>query len=134
MAKNTYGTGCFLLQNTGVEPIQSKFGLLTTVGYKLGKDAPAHFALEGSISVAGSLLRWLRDNLGELFFNRHLEKTVSDQITVIRFKTFFLQRIIFPYGYEDPAISFCVQQCVPIRSGFLGFWDPFQNFQVLSSQ
>ena len=64
MAKNTYGTGCFLLQNTGTEAIQSNFGLLTTVAYKLGKDAPTHFALEGSIAVAGQLLRWLRDNLG----------------------------------------------------------------------
>ena len=67
MAKNTYGTGCFLLQNTGTEAIQSKFGLLTTVAYKLGPDAPTHFALEGSIAVAGSLLRWLRDNLGNFF-------------------------------------------------------------------
>jgi len=64
MAKNTYGTGCFLLQNTGTEAIQSKYGLLTTVAYKLGPNAPTHFALEGSIAVAGSLLRWLRDNLG----------------------------------------------------------------------
>ena len=67
MAKNTYGTGCFLLQNIGPEPIQSNYGLLTTVAYKLGKDAPTHFALEGSIAVAGSLLRWLRDNLGKVY-------------------------------------------------------------------
>ena len=67
MAKNTYGTGCFLLQNIGPEPIQSNYGLLTTVAYKLGKDAPTHFALEGSIAVAGSLLRWLRDNLGMIY-------------------------------------------------------------------
>lgn len=64
MAKNTYGSGCFLLQNTGTDAIQSEFGLLTTVAYKLGKDAPTHFALEGSIAAAGIALRWLRDNLG----------------------------------------------------------------------
>jgi glycerol kinase len=62
-AKNTYGTGCFLIFNTGEEIVHSKNGLLTTVGYKLG-DAPTHYALEGSIAVTGSLIQWLRDNLG----------------------------------------------------------------------
>jgi len=62
-AKNTYGTGNFMLLNTGTEPIQSKNGLLTTVCYKIG-DAPAVYALEGSIAVTGSLVQWLRDNLG----------------------------------------------------------------------
>ncbi|WP_285724601.1 glycerol kinase GlpK [Psychromicrobium xiongbiense] len=62
-AKNTYGTGCFLIFNTGEEMVHSQNGLLTTVGYKLGT-APAHYALEGSIAVAGSLIQWLRDNLG----------------------------------------------------------------------
>lgn len=62
-AKNTYGTGCFLIFNTGEEIVHSKNGLLTTVGYKLG-DAPTHYALEGSIAVAGSLIQWLRDTLG----------------------------------------------------------------------
>jgi len=62
-AKNTYGTGCFLLMNTGEEPIQSKYGLITTVAYKLG-DEPARYALEGSIAVTGALVQWLRDNLG----------------------------------------------------------------------
>jgi glycerol kinase len=62
-AKNTYGTGCFLLLNTGKKPVQSHHGLLTTVAYKLG-DAPAHYALEGSIAVTGALVQWLRDNLG----------------------------------------------------------------------
>jgi glycerol kinase len=61
-AKNTYGTGCFLLMNTGQTPIVSTAGLLTTVAYKLG-DAPAHYALEGSIAVTGALVQWLRDNL-----------------------------------------------------------------------
>jgi glycerol kinase len=62
-AKNTYGTGCFMLLNTGAQPVISKNGLLTTLGYKLG-DAPAVYALEGSIAIAGALVQWLRDNLG----------------------------------------------------------------------
>lgn len=62
-AKNTYGTGNFLIFNTGEDIIHSRNGLLTTVAYKLG-DQPAHFALEGSIAVTGSLIQWLRDNLG----------------------------------------------------------------------
>ena len=62
MAKNTYGTGCFMLMNTGEEAIFSENGLLTTVCYKIG-DQPTVYALEGSIAVAGSLVQWLRDNL-----------------------------------------------------------------------
>ena len=62
-AKNTYGTGNFLIFNTGEEIVHSKNGLLTTVGYKIG-DGPTHYALEGSIAVTGSLIQWLRDNLG----------------------------------------------------------------------
>jgi glycerol kinase len=62
-AKNTYGTGCFLLMNTGEQPVQSKHGLLTTVAFKFGSK-PAHYALEGSIAITGALVQWLRDNLG----------------------------------------------------------------------
>lgn len=62
-AKNTYGTGCFLLMNTGREAVLSKFGLLTTLAYKLGKK-PACYALEGSVAITGALVQWLRDNLG----------------------------------------------------------------------
>jgi glycerol kinase len=61
--KNTYGTGCFLLMNTGERMVPSAAGLLTTVAYKFGK-APAHFALEGSVAITGALVQWLRDNLG----------------------------------------------------------------------
>jgi glycerol kinase len=61
--KNTYGTGCFLLMNTGERRVPSKFGLLTTVAYKFG-DQPARYALEGSIAITGALVQWLRDNLG----------------------------------------------------------------------
>ncbi|KMM45978.1 MAG: glycerol kinase GlpK [Cellulomonas sp.] len=62
-AKNTYGTGNFMLINTGTSPVPSKNGLLTTVCYKIG-DKDAVYALEGSIAVTGSLVQWLRDNLG----------------------------------------------------------------------
>lgn len=62
-AKNTYGTGNFLIFNTGEEIVGSQNGLLTTVAYKLG-ESKAHYALEGSIAVTGSLIQWLRDNLG----------------------------------------------------------------------
>ena len=62
-AKNTYGTGCFLLMNTGAEPVASHCGLVTTLGYRLG-DAPPVYALEGSIAITGALVQWLRDNLG----------------------------------------------------------------------
>ena len=61
--KCTYGTGGFLLLNTGEKPVASKSGLLTTVGYRIG-NAPAVYALEGSIAVAGSLVQWFRDNVG----------------------------------------------------------------------
>ena len=62
-AKNTYGTGCFMLMNMGEIPVPSKSGLLTTLGYKIG-DQKAVYALEGSIAIAGALIQWLRDNLG----------------------------------------------------------------------
>lgn len=62
-AKNTYGTGCFMILNTGTEIVHSKNGLLTTVCYKFG-DAPTVYALEGSIAMAGASVQWLRDNLG----------------------------------------------------------------------
>jgi glycerol kinase len=71
-AKNTYGTGCFMLMNTGEVPFPSKHGLLTTLGYKLG-EAPAVYALEGSISIAGALVQWLRDNLGLIAHAEEIE-------------------------------------------------------------
>jgi glycerol kinase len=63
-AKTTYGTGCFMLFNTGTKPVLSKHGLLTTVAYQFGKKAPVIYALEGSVAVAGSGITWLRDNMG----------------------------------------------------------------------
>jgi glycerol kinase len=79
-AKNTYGTGNFLIFNTGEEIVHSKNGLLTTLGYKLGDAAP-HYALEGSIAVTGALVQWLRDNLGMIGSAEEIEalaKTVDD--------------------------------------------------------
>lgn len=79
-SKNTYGTGNFLIFNTGEEIVHSKNGLLTTLGYKLG-DAKPHYALEGSIAVTGSLIQWLRDNLGIISSAPEVEtlaKTVED--------------------------------------------------------
>ncbi|WP_254407946.1 FGGY-family carbohydrate kinase, partial [Streptomyces sp. AC495_CC817] len=62
-AKSTYGTGTFLLMNTGSAPVNSYNGLLTTVGYRIGDQAPV-YALEGSIAVTGSLVQWMRDQMG----------------------------------------------------------------------
>jgi glycerol kinase len=79
-AKNTYGTGNFMLLNTGTEMVPSKSGLLTTVCYKMGKD-PAVYALEGSIAITGALVQWLRDNLGLIKTSPEVEdlaKTVED--------------------------------------------------------
>jgi glycerol kinase len=79
-SKNTYGTGNFLIFNTGEEIVHSKNGLLTTLGYKLG-DAKPHYALEGSIAVTGSLVQWLRDNIGLISSSDEIEvlaKTVED--------------------------------------------------------
>ena len=79
-AKNTYGTGCFLLMNTGTTPIISKHGLLTTVGYQINNEK-AVYCLEGSIAIAGALVQWMRDNLGIIKSAGEIEelaKTVDD--------------------------------------------------------
>ena len=79
-AKNTYGTGCFMLMNTGTKIVPSKSGLLTTLGYKIG-DKPAVYALEGSIAITGALVQWLRDNLGMITSSAEVEAlagTVED--------------------------------------------------------
>jgi len=79
-AKNTYGTGCFMLLNTGPQPIHSQYGLLTTPAYKIGSQ-PAVYALEGSIAIAGALVQWLRDNLGLIDKSTDIEplaRTVED--------------------------------------------------------
>lgn len=79
-AKNTYGTGCFMLLNTGTDPIPSQYGLLTTPGYKIGTQ-PTVYCLEGSIAIAGALVQWLRDNLGLIDKSNDIEplaRTVKD--------------------------------------------------------
>lgn len=79
-AKNTYGTGCFMLLNTGNKPVQSANGLLTTLGYKIGKE-PAVYCLEGSIAITGALVQWLRDNLKMIEKSSDVEplaRTVED--------------------------------------------------------
>ncbi len=75
-AKNTYGTGCFMILNTGTEIVPSKSGLLTTVCYKFGNQ-PAVYALEGSIAITGALVQWLRDNLNFFDFSQHIEDYAS---------------------------------------------------------
>ncbi|MEO8100049.1 MAG: glycerol kinase GlpK [Acidobacteriota bacterium] len=78
--KNTYGTGCFLLMNTGERPVESRHGLLTTVAYQLSGE-PARYALEGSIAITGALVQWLRDNLGIIQTSGQIEDlalTVQD--------------------------------------------------------
>jgi glycerol kinase len=78
--KNTYGTGCFLLMNTGERAVPSNFGLLTTVAYKMGA-APACYALEGSVAISGALVQWVRDNLGLIENSADIEvlaRTVND--------------------------------------------------------
>jgi len=78
--KNTYGTGCFLLMNTGEKRVVSKHGLLTTVAYRFGNE-PAMYALEGSIAITGALVQWVRDNLGLIGSSGEIEtlaRTVDD--------------------------------------------------------
>jgi len=79
-AKNTYGTGCFLLLNTGHTPVPSRQGLLTTLGYQINDQRPV-YCLEGSIAISGALVQWLRDNLGLITSAPQIEdlaKTVAD--------------------------------------------------------
>jgi glycerol kinase len=79
-AKNTYGTGCFLLLNTGEERIESQHGLITTAAYRI-EGRPASYALEGSIAVTGALVQWLRDNLGVISSASEIEplaRSVAD--------------------------------------------------------
>lgn len=74
-AKNTYGTGCFLLANVGERVVKSRNGLLATVGYQLGPNVPVHYALEGSISGAGACMQWMRDKLN--FYSNYSESELA---------------------------------------------------------
>ncbi|OIW04947.1 hypothetical protein TanjilG_01143 [Lupinus angustifolius] len=76
-AKCTYGTGAFILMNTGDEIVKSTHGLLTTVAFKLGKEAKTSYALEGSVPIAGAAVQWLRDNAGLISSSEEIEKLAS---------------------------------------------------------
>jgi glycerol kinase len=78
-AKNTYGTGCFMLLNTGTQIIHSENGLLTTLGYKIG-NSPAIYCLEGSIAITGALVQWLRDNLKIISKSSEVEKLAASVV------------------------------------------------------
>jgi len=100
-AKNTYGTGCFMLLNTGTQIIPSTSGLLTTVAYRLGQE-PAVYALEGSIAIAGALVQWLRDNLGMIEKAADIEaiaRTVDDNGGVFFVPAF--SGLFAPYWKSD---------------------------------
>lgn len=100
-AKNTYGTGCFLLMNTGEKVVSSKSGLLTTVAYKLGSQ-PVRYALEGSIAVTGALVQWLRDNMGLIERSSDIEalaRTVDDNGGVYFVPAF--SGLYAPYWRDD---------------------------------
>lgn len=106
--KNTYGTGCFLLQNTGTKPVLSKNGILTTIAYKLGKDEPTYYALEGSVAVAGSLVQWLRDNLGIIKEAKDIEalaNTVESSGDVVFVPAF--SGLYAPYWRSDARGTLC---------------------------
>jgi glycerol kinase len=100
-AKNTYGTGCFMLMNTGEKAVLSNFGLLTTVAYKFG-EKPACYALEGSIAITGALVQWLRDNLGLIENSSDVDTlagTVSDNGGVYFVPAF--SGLYAPYWKDD---------------------------------
>ena len=100
-AKNTYGTGCFLLMNTGDRLVHSNCGLLTTIAYKLGEQ-PAQYALEGSIAITGALVQWLRDNLGLIQKSSDIEflaQSVSDNGGVYFVPAF--SGLYAPYWKDD---------------------------------
>lgn len=106
-AKNTYGTGCFMLFNMGPEPVLSSNGLLTTIAYQFGKNRPA-YALEGSVAVAGSSLQWLRDNLGIIADAKEIN-TLASQVkdtAGVYFVTAFAG-LFAPYWRDDARGTIC---------------------------
>jgi len=100
-AKNTYGTGCFMLMNTGERAVPSNFGLLTTLAYKLGAKKPC-YALEGSVAITGALVQWVRDNLGLIEKSADIEalaRTVPDNGGVYFVPAF--SGLYAPYWKDD---------------------------------
>jgi glycerol kinase len=107
MAKNTYGTGCFVLLHTGERPFPSKHGLITTVAAKLG-ETPATYALEGSIAIAGALVQWLRDGLGLVARSSEIEalaRSVPDNGDVAVVPAF--SGLYAPHWREDARGVIC---------------------------
>lgn len=110
MAKNTYGTGCFLLQNVGERPVSSEHGLLATVAYDLGQGIPPAFALEGSIATAGSAIRFLSSNLGFFGDAGEIDRvagTVQDNGGLV-FVTAF-SGLFAPYWIDNVKGTICKQ-------------------------
>jgi len=107
-AKNTYGTGCFLLLNTGPSLVHSSHGLLSTVAFKLGPVAQTQYALEGSIAIAGAGVSWLRDNLGLISSAKEVESlagSVQDSAGVAFVPAF--SGLLAPYWCEDARGTIC---------------------------
>ncbi|GAB4850060.1 hypothetical protein Ancab_029359 [Ancistrocladus abbreviatus] len=107
-AKSTYGTGAFILLNTGEEKIQSQHGLLTTMAFKLGPAAPANYALEGSIAIAGAAVQWLRDSLGIIRSASEIEELASqvDSTGGVYFVPAF--NGLFAPWWRDDARGVCI--------------------------
>jgi len=107
-AKNTYGTGCFLLYNTGPSLVMSNHGLLTTVGYKMGVDAPVIYALEGSIAVAGAAVSWLKDNL-QILSDVKASKEIAEGAGPVGEVTFVpaFSGLYAPYWRKDARSVIC---------------------------
>ncbi|XP_074285199.1 glycerol kinase-like [Silene latifolia] len=107
-AKSTYGTGAFILLNTGEEIVQSKHGLLTTMAFKLGPSAPANYALEGSIAIAGAAVQWLRDGLGIIQTSSEIEELASqvDSTGGVYFVPAF--NGLFAPWWRDDARGVCI--------------------------
>lgn len=107
-AKSTYGTGAFILLNTGAEIVHSKHGLLTTMAYKLGPSAPTNYALEGSIAIAGAAVQWLRDGLGIIKSSGEIEELASkvDSTGGVYFVPAF--NGLFAPWWRDDARGVCV--------------------------
>lgn len=103
-AKSTYGTGCFLLYNTGNIKVDSSHGLLTTVAYKFGPDKPAVYALEGSVAIAGAAISWLRDNLNILPKFSDAQQIAEEAMAVEKGDVYFVPAfsgLYAPYWQQD---------------------------------
>ncbi|OIW11978.1 hypothetical protein TanjilG_02185 [Lupinus angustifolius] len=107
-AKSTYGTGAFILMNTGDEIVKSTHGLLTTVAFKLGKEAKTTYALEGSVAIAGAAVQWLRDSVGMISSSKEIEELASqvESAKGVYFVPAF-NGLFAPYWRED-ARGVCI--------------------------